>query len=549
MLENSPTQISVIIPTWNGSRFIENCLQSLFQYTSKPLEVIIVDNASTDDTIARIESSTSNLANEIELKVIRNPLNTGFAHAVNQGLNVARGDILLVLNQNMQLMSDWVVPVLNILEQDRAGKIGIIGCKLLDQQGEVSHLGGIVLEPLGEANHYHSLRDGENIAFVSGCTLIITRGCFADLGGFDERFFPAYYEDVDYCLRARQKGWRLAIAAEAIFLHHDSQSSRSAFEKNLCLNTQRLRYLMKHYADAEWLSGNWFPAERERMLKAVDLDWLYALTSALKVVLADVHNLNFFEHLTRNNKKHLLILWATHLDELAKVALHRIETLHLEAKMKMLAHQSHIQVLETNLQNYAKEIQFLERTNAHLSFDNLVTQVKDELSAVFDPVEKQSYLGGHRSLGAQKREIPDLSSLIRANKQYGLHELTTYHDEKFVSAVYYALLGRVPDINGFTHCLNALRQGKITKIQLVVNVLHSSEGRQYGANVSGLKHRDWLRRFYQLPLIGRIAEIGVYLYRLPQLMRQAESIFNMSQQGLPYAPKYVDSTSEEIREK
>ena len=213
MLENSPTQISVIIPTWNGSRFIENCLQSLFQYTSKPLEVIIVDNASTDDTIARIESSTSNLANEIELKVIRNPLNTGFAHAVNQGLNVARGDILLVLNQNMQLMSDWVVPVLNILAQDRAGKIGIIGCKLLDQQGEVSHLGGIVLEPLGEANHYHSLRDGENIAFVSGCTPIITRGCFADLGGFDERFFPAYYEDVDYCLRARQKGWRLAIAA------------------------------------------------------------------------------------------------------------------------------------------------------------------------------------------------------------------------------------------------------------------------------------------------------------------------------------------------
>lgn len=540
MLENVLPEISVIIPTWNGARFIEACLQSLFEHADKPLEVIIVDNASTDDTLLKARQIANNLPSSSQIHIVQNVMNTGFAHAVNQGLKIAKCDLFLLLNQDSQVKTDWLSPALEILSGPKHHKIGIVGCKLVDEQGQVSHLGGTVLQPLGEGFHFKSPENSNDIMFVTGAAMIITRQCYAEVGDFDERFFPAYYEDVDYCLRARQKGWQLATSADSVVLHHDSQSSRSAFEKFLHLSTQRLRYLMKHHTDAEWLTHQWLPTERERTLGAGDLNWLYALASAFKVILADVHlNPHFFEHLTLNGKNHILVLWATYLDDLTKIALYRIETLHLEAKIKTQFDQERIQLLEKECQDQTKVIDLLERTNGRLSFDNLVTQVKGELESVLNSVENQNI--SNTKLPEQKNREPlELSSLIRENKQYTLRELNAYHDEMFVAAVYYALLGRSPEVNGFTRHLNELRQGAITKSQLIIKVLHSSEGRQYGAKIAGLKYKERIYRLYRLPLIGRIVEICVYLYRLPQLMRQAEATFNMRQENFSHSSEYSD---------
>ncbi|MCW1970787.1 MAG: DUF4214 domain-containing protein, partial [Anaerolineae bacterium] len=351
-----------------------------------------------------------------------------------------------------------------------------------------------------------------------------------------------YKRQVDYCVRARRKGWQLATSADSVAMHHDSQSSRSAFEKYLHLNTQRLRYLMKHHTDADWLTHQWLPTERARILGGGDLNWLYALVSAFKTVLADVHlNPHFFEHLTLKGKNHILVLWATYLDGLTKIALHRIEKLHLEAKMHTLTDQRRIQFLEKECQDQTKAIGLLERMNDRLSFDKLVTQVNGELNGVFGLEKRESLPDQLPSLRPQMRQTPNLSSLIRTHKQYYLHELNTYHDEMFVAAVYYALLGRAPEVKGFTRYLNALRQGAMTKSQIIIAMLRSSEGRQYGAKVNGLTYKEGIYRLYRFPLIGRIVEICVYLYRLPQLMRQAESTFNMSQVDALYS-RFPDST-------
>ncbi|MCW1969643.1 MAG: glycosyltransferase, partial [Anaerolineae bacterium] len=184
MLENVQPQISVIIPTCNGERFIEACLQSLYEHTRNPLEVIIVDNASTDNTLEKIGLIAQEIPNNHQIH-IKNVMNTGFAHAVNQGLKAATGDLFLLLNQDSQIKTDWLSPVLAILSDPNSHKIGIVGCQLVDAQGQVSHLGGTVIQPLGEGFHFKLPEDSNDIQFVTGAAMIITRQCYAEVGEFD----------------------------------------------------------------------------------------------------------------------------------------------------------------------------------------------------------------------------------------------------------------------------------------------------------------------------------------------------------------------------
>ena len=117
--KNTP-YTSIIIPTWNGEKFIVACLTGLIAHTLPPFEVIIVDNGSTDQTLALAQQTD-------EVTLISNHANMGFAHAVNQGLHQAQGDILVLINQDVVAESGWLEPIRQRFTLDPT--IGIVGSK------------------------------------------------------------------------------------------------------------------------------------------------------------------------------------------------------------------------------------------------------------------------------------------------------------------------------------------------------------------------------------------------------------------------------------
>jgi len=137
---------SVIIPVWNGRRYLGPCLDALLAHSYPDLEIVAVDNASED-------GSAEFLAERYpQVRLVRLDRNTGFAGACNVGLGAAHGDVLVLLNQDTQVQAGWLAALVAVLGQDR---VGIAGCKILYPDGQtIQHAGGWIEWPLGLSHHW-----------------------------------------------------------------------------------------------------------------------------------------------------------------------------------------------------------------------------------------------------------------------------------------------------------------------------------------------------------------------------------------------------------
>jgi GT2 family glycosyltransferase len=237
---------SIIIPSWNGQAYLQTCLDSLFCWLAPQHEVVVVDNGSTDGTV----ELAARYAAAGRIRLIQNPINSGFSRAVNQGLGVAGGETLILLNQDTVSPRDWLTPLLDAMATDR--RIGIAGCRLLYPDGRVQHAGGSV-NARGEGAHFtedppldaNGLAD---VAFVTGACLAITRACLGALGRMDEGFGRAYFEDVDWCYRARHAGYRVAYCARAELVHAERSAAASGDLEGMAnYQGNRVRFVVKHY--------------------------------------------------------------------------------------------------------------------------------------------------------------------------------------------------------------------------------------------------------------------------------------------------------------
>jgi O-antigen biosynthesis protein len=258
---------SLVIPTWNGAAFIGPCLHSLRAYTALPVEVIVVDNGSQDGTVEFVRAHA-------HVHLITNASNLGFAHAVNQGLHAATGQVLLLLNQDIVAQPNWLEPILQRLQQEP--NVGIVGSKLLYPDGRVQHAGGHLLMPSWEGVHYTDDNPANAIDFVTGAAFAIRRTCWQAIGNFDENFYPAYFEDVDYCLRARAGGWRVVYEPRSVLTHHESQSRGSDYALAVNYHAQRLRLVLKH-RPMNWILETFIPNECQRAHENAAPAWLHAL--------------------------------------------------------------------------------------------------------------------------------------------------------------------------------------------------------------------------------------------------------------------------------
>ena len=215
--------VSVVIPNWNGARWLPGCLASLDRQRTAPDEVIVVDNGSSDGSLDYLR------AERPDVRVLALGSNTGFARAANEGLRAARGELVALVNPDVVLDDDWVQRMARALRGDE--QAASAACKMLSLEdpatvydaGDVLRRDG-VCEQRGRFEPDDGRWDaaGEVFGACAGAGLY-RRSPVLDLGGFDERYF-AYLEDVDLALRLRLAGWRCRYEP-AVALHAGEISS------------------------------------------------------------------------------------------------------------------------------------------------------------------------------------------------------------------------------------------------------------------------------------------------------------------------------------
>lgn len=241
-------QASIIIPVWKGAAVIADCLAAVFAHSGERLlEVICVDNASPDDAVALIAQRFP------QARLISQPVNLGFAGGVNAGWRAARGDVSVLLNQDCIVQAGWLDALLEALIAHP--EFGIAGCTILNVDGSINHAGAQLRKPIALGQHLID-RGGEQpraVDYVTGAAMAIRRSTWETVGQFDDGFYPAYYEEVDYCYRARQHGLEIGYVPAATVRHlfssrewqHDPLKTWATHQHS------RYRFVCKHFDTTE----------------------------------------------------------------------------------------------------------------------------------------------------------------------------------------------------------------------------------------------------------------------------------------------------------
>jgi GT2 family glycosyltransferase len=238
------TTIAVI--NWNSGQLLRTCIESLVA-TTRNSDIIVVDNASTDTSLEHAEG----FRNRVDF--ICNTVNRGFAAAVNQAFQTSSTPYLLILNPDVTALPGSVQLLERFMDtQPRAGAVGgYVGDKYLPRR--FPSVGGLILENLGlNVGSKRSLPPyGEAISVdqPAAAALMIRRVAFEEAAGFDEQFFPAWYEDVDFCRRIRAKGWAVFFLPAAEFVHTGGYSATALGNQRFvrAYYQNQLRYAQKHF--------------------------------------------------------------------------------------------------------------------------------------------------------------------------------------------------------------------------------------------------------------------------------------------------------------
>ena len=215
--------VSVIIPTHGKVEYTLRCLASIAAYPPQAaIEVIVVDDATPD-------GSTECLAGIPGIRLIINPHNLGFIRACNAAARVALSEFLLFLNNDTHVLPGWLDAMLVPFHE--RPDIGAVGSKLLYPDGTLQEAGCIIWGDgtgwnygrLNEADHpvYNYLRE---VDYCSGASLMVPRALFAQVGGFDERYAPAYCEDSDLAFRLRELGHKILYQPRSQIVHYEGAS-------------------------------------------------------------------------------------------------------------------------------------------------------------------------------------------------------------------------------------------------------------------------------------------------------------------------------------
>lgn len=218
--------VSVVIPNYNGEKYIKKCLDSLMVQSLKPDEIIVVDNNSTDGSLELLNNDFRD-----KICIIALEKNTGFSVAVNKGIKASKGEFVVLLNNDTELDKDWLKELHSVIQKDNK----IFSCcskmirydnrNIIDDAGdEYSILGWSFKRGDGKSIKYY--QDTEEVFSSCAGAAIYRKTILDEIGYFDEKFF-AYLEDIDISYRARSFGYKNYYAHKAKVYHIGSATSGS----------------------------------------------------------------------------------------------------------------------------------------------------------------------------------------------------------------------------------------------------------------------------------------------------------------------------------
>ncbi len=275
--------VSVIIVNWNTRDLLRDCLQSIIDQTSASCELIVVDNASADGSADMVRAEFPDAV------LIANDQNNGFAAANNQGLAVARGAHVLLLNPDTIILDGAIDKMLDWLA--RHPDVGCVGCQVLEGPEVIQRTGfaepgllNLLIVSLGlmRLDGIHPFfgrpwytdwdrKSERDVDVVSGMFMLVPRPVLDQVGPLDDAYF-VYSEEADWCYRIRQAGWRCVFTPEAQIIHLDGGSkSTSQIRSRMYVQMQKshLIYSRKHHGTLGYLGAK----------------LIYILSAALRLVV------------------------------------------------------------------------------------------------------------------------------------------------------------------------------------------------------------------------------------------------------------------------
>ncbi len=255
-------ELSIIIVAHNRAELLLTCVYSITKAPPPSYELIVVDNASTDQT--------DTLLNRFEgIDKLKNDTNLHFLHAANQAAKMAKGEYLLFLNSDAEILGNGINTALAAIRSN--SKIGAIGAKVVLPDGSLQEAGSIIWRD-GSCSGYGRERAPLENQFMfrrttdycSAVFLLTRRDDFLMDGGFDPQFSPAYYEDADYCVRLWQSNRTVVYEPNVVVVHHEGASAANPIEAVELQVANRARFVAKH---REWLKSR-LPLDRDSVLSA-----------------------------------------------------------------------------------------------------------------------------------------------------------------------------------------------------------------------------------------------------------------------------------------
>ncbi len=245
--------VSVIIPTFGQVGYTLRCLASIEASAPvTPFEVIVAEDASGHPDVAK-------LALVRGLRLVQQPVNLGFLRNCNSAARQARGEYLLFLNDDTQVTDGWLDTLAQLLRA--RPDAGAAGSKLIYPDGRLQEAGGIIWNDAtgwnyGRLDHpdapiYNYVRE---VDYVSGAALMVRRELFAALGGFDEHYEPAYYEDTDLAFKIRQQGLKVLFQPGSVVVHFEGVSHGTDIGSGIKASqtTNRLKFAERWSEVLQW---------------------------------------------------------------------------------------------------------------------------------------------------------------------------------------------------------------------------------------------------------------------------------------------------------
>jgi len=247
--ENDKQNITAcLVVTWNSSTFLENSIGRL-QAFAAPADIWVVDNGSSDGTPDRIRTSYPGV------NLISLPVNTGFAGGNNCGMKaiLAAGYRNIFLLNADTIVDEDILTRCNSILADNPN-VGIAGPTILEAEppGIIQSEGGRIrawtlnFEYFRRGEVFHRRDEIVDVGYVLGAGMMIRRGVIAEIGYFDEDYYPAYVEEADLCHRARKAGWRCVVDRGSALRHIGEQSSGGALKAFDRLSVRRFYFGIKH---------------------------------------------------------------------------------------------------------------------------------------------------------------------------------------------------------------------------------------------------------------------------------------------------------------